>query len=49
MKLFIFQNTGYLYPFVHKIGKARGAKLPPKLVVPGVFAYMKPPLETGLF
>ena len=35
--------------YFHKIDKARGAKLPPKLGVPRVIAYMKTSLETGLF
>ena len=37
IKLFIFQTVGYLYPICPNIGKARGAKVPPKLGVPGVF------------
>ena len=48
-KLFIFQSIGYICPIFHNIGKAMEGKLSPKWGVPGVFAYIKTPLETGLF
>ena len=40
-----FSAIGSLCPIFSKIGNARGAKLPPKLVVPRVFPYMKTPLR----